>query len=155
MSRVLICCALLGAVACETAPTEIPSGWASIDPAHASAQGAWRVRVIPIHHGCPEVGDLAPVRPGFLRIEEEGSSLSLVQPGAEPLSLAAAGRRTWMASATDAWEGCEIDSALQWRFDSLGATGFVATTTADFDLRGACEVPVEHCTVTYGIHAVR
>jgi len=155
MSRLLICCALLGAVACETAPNDFSHERFSAVSAHATAEGAWRVRVLPISHECPEVGDLAPIRPGFLLIEQSGSSLSLIQPGASPLSLDAVGTRTWMASATDAWDECMVDSALEWRFDSLGVTGFIATYTAEFDLRGGCDVPADHCAVTYAIYGAR
>ncbi|MBW1879165.1 MAG: hypothetical protein JRJ84_12450 [Deltaproteobacteria bacterium] len=111
--------------------------------------------MLPVSHQCAEVGDLAPVRPGFLRIEQAGSTLELIQPGAEPLALDAVGTRTFMAAATDVWDDCVVDSELEWRFDSLGVTGFVATYTATYDLRGTCDVPADHCAVTYAIHAVR
>jgi hypothetical protein len=155
MSRFLLCCALLGVAACEPAPADFSPDRFSSDPVFASAQGAWRVRVLPVAHQCPEVGELAPVRPGFLRIEQAGSSLELIQPGATTLSLDAVNSRTWMASATDAWDGCQVDSEVEWRFDSLGVTGFVATYAATYDLRGTCDLPVDHCAVTYAVHAVR
>ncbi len=117
--------------------------------------GAWRVAAHLDHHGCPELGDPLPVRPGEIALERGADGWTVFAAGAAAQAWTAIDVATWVRSAAGPWDGCWVEGEAVWAFDEIGPTSFAATHTATYTLSGRCAVQAQTCTVVHALYGVR
>ena len=152
-----VCIAALLLLAGLSACTEEIDETAVPDTQSSPLEGSWNVQTIERHHGCPEVGSLAPVEPGTVTFSRDGATWLVTHARGEarvPYREVAPG--SWTRSVSDGYEGCQLRAEAQWQFHRVIDSRFSASYSAVLTLSGeACEQVQQSCTVDYTVNGLR